>query len=74
MDSIVSALLVIVRTPHIRQYLEQTEPKALEQALDAIEGLEAVRLAGGMSMSVMVTELDGQGVDEIGGVAGRRHC
>jgi len=37
MDGILSALLVIVRTPHIRQYLEQTEPKALE----AIEDLEA---------------------------------
>ena len=35
MDGILSALLVIVRTPHIRQYLEQTEPKALEQALEA---------------------------------------
>ena len=41
MDGILSALLVIVRTPHIRQYLEQTEPKALEQALEAIEDLEA---------------------------------
>ena len=41
MDAILSALLVIVRTPHIWHYLEQTEPKALEQALEAIEGLEA---------------------------------
>ena len=57
MDGILSALLVIVRTPHIRQYLEQTEPKALEQAIEAIEGLEAVRLAGGLSMSVIVSEL-----------------
>ena len=57
MHAILSALLVIVRTPHIRQYLEQAEPKALEQALEAIEGLEAVRLAGGLSMSVIVSEL-----------------
>ena len=55
-DAILSALLVIVRTPHIRLYLEQTEPKALEQAIEAIE-LEAVRLAGGLSMSVIVSEL-----------------
>ena len=55
MDAILSALLVIVRTPHIRHYLEQTEPKALAEALEAIEGLEAVRLAGGISLS----ELDG---------------
>ena len=39
MDGILSALLVIVRTPHIRQYLEQTEPKALEQVLGTFSPL-----------------------------------
>jgi hypothetical protein len=56
-DAILSALLVIVRIPHIRHYLEETEPKALEQALEAIEGLEAIGLARGMSVSVTVSEL-----------------
>ena len=58
MDATLSALLVIVRTPHIRQYLEQTEPKALEQAVEAIESLEGVGLPwAAVSMSVMVNEL-----------------
>jgi len=35
-NNMVKALKVIILTPHIREYLEQSDPKALEQCLDAL--------------------------------------
>jgi hypothetical protein len=31
-----NALLVIVKTPHIRAYLHENDPKALQQCIDAL--------------------------------------
>lgn len=36
LDNVMAALLVITLTPHIVQYLEQTDPKALGQARAAL--------------------------------------
>ncbi len=37
-----NALLVIATTPHIRTYLQMTDPKALEQVENALTGVEIV--------------------------------
>lgn len=37
-SSLLKALVTLTLTPHIRQYLEATDPKALEQARKALKG------------------------------------
>ena len=41
MNATERALLVIVRTPEIREYLRLTDPKALEQAVNALRASDA---------------------------------
>jgi hypothetical protein len=36
--TLTKALMVIIKTPHIKAYLEQHDPKALEQATAAVYG------------------------------------
>jgi hypothetical protein len=43
MNTLFNALTVLILTPHIREYLQRTDPQALKQAQDAIGKYEATR-------------------------------